>query len=532
MKKKRKKAAKGGTLNQAADYFDVYGPDARAELQLQTERHFKAGQTAISVRDAQLLLQWAVSPVGATMQPGWAFIRNKPLCQKVVVLALGGLDAAGWRAHHARYPRLCALSPANQRVTIKLPKYSKTAAMGPESLLEVQVAAATASDGGGGKRARSGGADPPAGKLAPQVLVLSGGDLSENRYPRLSALEAGSAELGGYVATPAHAGPGEAAVKMFAVDCEMCYTEEGLELTRVTMLSQYGVKLVDMLVLPTNRITDYNTAYSGITAKMLEGVTARIDDARQALFEHIHAESILVGHSLENDLRALKLVHERVIDTALCFPHPEPPYKYGLRKLAEAYLGRQIQGGRQDGAEGHDSAEDASAALQLVQLKLRRGLDFGLPSRDTNSLFYELNGHGRKSSLVHCAPRCKKYGAEPVDTIPADTIAAVLRSTVPLLKRSTAHFVWAHLPRPVGSSSRGGRGGGRGNSDAAARQDGDDDDEEEATSKWMAEQDEAVSELAKQCPPSTLVVVLAMEQRPSSNSDPRGEGTVLVSMTR
>ena len=59
MKKKRKKLEKGGVLSQADDYFDVYGPDARAELQLQTERHFKAGQTAISVKDAQLLLQWA-----------------------------------------------------------------------------------------------------------------------------------------------------------------------------------------------------------------------------------------------------------------------------------------------------------------------------------------------------------------------------------------------------------------------------------------------------------------------------------------
>jgi len=28
-------------------------------------------------------------------------------------------------------------------------------------------------------------------------------------------------------------------------------------------------------------------------------------------------KTIIVGHSLENDLRALKLVHKRVIDTAL-----------------------------------------------------------------------------------------------------------------------------------------------------------------------------------------------------------------------
>ena len=53
---------------------------------------------------------------------------------------------------------------------------------------------------------------------------------------------------------------------MFALDCEMCYTERGLELARVTLLSQFGVALLDMLVVPPNPITDYNTAYSGITA--------------------------------------------------------------------------------------------------------------------------------------------------------------------------------------------------------------------------------------------------------------------------
>eukprot|EP01048_Picozoa_sp_COSAG05_P017803 COSAG05_NODE_2495_length_2983_cov_12.675535_2_plen_63_part_00 len=33
---------------------------------------------------------------------------------------------------------------------------------------------------------------------------------------------------------------------------------------------------------------------------------------------------VLVGHSLENDLRALKLCHGLVIDTAVCFPTGTP----------------------------------------------------------------------------------------------------------------------------------------------------------------------------------------------------------------
>ena len=44
----------------------------------------------------------------------------------------------------------------------------------------------------------------------------------------------------------------------------------------------------------------------------------------QARFlEHVAAETLLVGHALENDLRVLKVTHGRVLDTAIMFPHPK-----------------------------------------------------------------------------------------------------------------------------------------------------------------------------------------------------------------
>ena len=189
----------------------------------------------------------------------------------------------------------------------------------------------------------------------------------------------------GYVSTRALAAVGggdsggSLAVQVFGVDCEMCETAPNHnELTRVSIVDAEMTTVLDMLCIPDANITNYNTQWSGITAKLLEGVTAKLADVQRAVLALIDGGAWMVGHGLENDLHAMKICHSHVIDTAISFPHPRANSissrwagKYRLKDLAAIYLGETIQ----DDAAGHDSTEDAVAALQLALLKLRYGED-------------------------------------------------------------------------------------------------------------------------------------------------------------
>ncbi|KAF2099422.1 hypothetical protein NA57DRAFT_65501 [Rhizodiscina lignyota] len=178
--------------------------------------------------------------------------------------------------------------------------------------------------------------------------------------------------------------------EVLAMDCEMCKTDtEAAELTRISILGWDGSVILDELVKPERPIVDYLTQYSGITKEMLEPVTTTLRDIQEQLLKLITPRTILVGHSLNSDLTALKMTHPFIVDTSIIFPHPRgPPLKSSLKFLAQKYLSRGIQ--KHHGTTGHDSVEDARAVLDLVKQKCEKGPKWGTSEASGEPIFKRL----------------------------------------------------------------------------------------------------------------------------------------------
>jgi RNA exonuclease 1 len=155
-----------------------------------------------------------------------------------------------------------------------------------------------------------------------------------------------------------------------SLDCEMAYTLNGMELVRLTVLDNSDHLVFDVLVRTETEITDYNTRFSGITKQMLETQhTVSFEESIELLKLYVSRNTIILGHGLENDLIAMRLIHLKCIDTALMYPHPRGrPYRLGLKDLVKRETGLDVQTA---GAEGHSSIEDAAAAALLIRKKAR-----------------------------------------------------------------------------------------------------------------------------------------------------------------
>uniref|UniRef100_A0A8C3T8J3 RNA exonuclease 4 n=1 Tax=Chelydra serpentina TaxID=8475 RepID=A0A8C3T8J3_CHESE len=155
--------------------------------------------------------------------------------------------------------------------------------------------------------------------------------------------------------------------KAVAMDCEMVGVGpqgEDSILARVSIVNQFGKCIYDKYVKPTEKVTDYRTAVSGIRPK---------DIKKGAEFKNVQKEvadllrgRILVGHAVHNDLKILFLDHpkKKIRDTQRYKPFRRE-VKSGrpsLKLLCEKLLNVKVQ------TSEHCSIQDAQAAMRLYTL--------------------------------------------------------------------------------------------------------------------------------------------------------------------
>jgi RNA exonuclease 1 len=181
------------------------------------------------------------------------------------------------------------------------------------------------------------------------------------------------------------------------------------ELIRVTLLDYFsGQVLVDNLVHPDVPMLHFNTRISGVRrididlARRAGTCFYGRDSARNAIMKFVGPSTVVVGHSVQHDLTSLRWIHPNIIDTYILEStlndkaekettvplestlelltlsdvkinsaegrqkRPKGSGPLSLKTLSKVKLGREIQSGR----NGHDSAEDALAARDLVHAYL------------------------------------------------------------------------------------------------------------------------------------------------------------------
>ncbi len=410
--------------------------------------------TVASVRELLLCL------LGGDPQPSWVRVQGQIPPVTVVVFA----DYLGHASLHQEpeaYPFLTTLKPnsavlRSPGTQLEIFPVSADLCTCPQTKTETKKA--KKSKPAASKTSNSDAPDV----MFPCDIILTDEELMENKYPLCEhGGHKSSDELpAGFIRTRQAAlkaagkdsqDDSKGVGKMLALDCEMCTTEVGLELTRISLVDEKCKVLYDTFVKPDNQILDYNTKFSGITADTLVGVTTTLKQVQEKLMELCGDDTILVGHSLENDLRACKIVHTKIIDTAIIYPHQRgPPYKNALRYLVSKFLRREMQR-----ATGHCSVDDASACMQLVKLKLARGPLFGASGDSTltgESLLMRLRRSctpSRTSVIIatpaHAATMGGGASASSSPVIRCSNDAAVCRETLEAIKTKSHALILSHF---------------------------------------------------------------------------------------
>lgn len=170
--------------------------------------------------------------------------------------------------------------------------------------------------------------------------------------------------------------------KIVAIDCEMVGVGPDGEdsiVARVSLVNQFGKCIYDKYVKPTERVTDYRTAVSGIRPQDIR----HGEDVQTVQREvaDILKGRIVVGHAIHNDLKILLLDHpkKKIRDTQKYKPFRRiaKSGRPALRVLCREILNVKVQQGE------HSSVQDAQATMRLYTM-VKKEWEAEIKAKHTN----------------------------------------------------------------------------------------------------------------------------------------------------
>lgn len=214
--------------------------------------------------------------------------------------------------------------------------------------------------------------------------------------------------------------------KAVVLDCEMVGVEGGrsemVSLGAIDLLT--GEVLINSLVRPRQPIVDWRSNISGVTPATMSIATARNnvldgwETARSELWRYVDEDTVLVGQSLFFDLQVLRVVHIKIVDSAILTAEAVfGTYKkirrmWGLKALCDELLGLRIR----NNSVAHDGIEDALATRELVLWCLRHPAELRKWAAKSRKSFWQSKAPRRAKPKRKVAPQVPWRNGGPSDS--------------------------------------------------------------------------------------------------------------------
>ncbi|TGO47633.1 hypothetical protein BOTNAR_0514g00070 [Botryotinia narcissicola] len=157
------------------------------------------------------------------------------------------------------------------------------------------------------------------------------------------------------------------------VDCEMAGIAGGGSEVILLCVVDYitGAVLLNRLVCPREKITQMRSSIHGISKSTLDSASLQgqtlsgWEEARSELWKYIDDKTILVGHALQHDLEALRIIHPQIVDSGILSKNAIGirRIRWGLQTLCSELLNVKIRNNKD---EIHDCLEDVLATREVV----------------------------------------------------------------------------------------------------------------------------------------------------------------------